>query len=69
MAKTRQVLKFCDQGKEYKVIKEIGVWDRPYKIYNLYRDLDQYGYPRNHKKLVARCDSLGECFKWFYLNL
>ena len=69
MAKTRQILKFCELGKEYRVIKEINVFDRPYKIYNMYRDWDEYGYPRDHKKLIARFDSLRECFKWFYMYL
>ena len=69
MAKTRQILKFCDYGKEYKVVKVIGDYDNPYRIYHIYRDYNQYHYITEHKKLVGQFSCLGECFKWFYLNV
>ena len=69
MAKTRQVLHFVDYGKEYKVVNEINCFDRPYRIYNIYNEIGKDGFIHSHKKLVERCDSLGECFRWFYLNV
>ena len=72
MPKTRQIMKFCEYGKEYSVVKVYGKensWkEDPYRIYHHYRDLDETGYPHEHKKLMAECASLGACFYWFLRN-
>ena len=67
MAKTHQVMSFCDLGKEYKVIKKYGD-EKPYKIYNLYNDYGRYGYITEHRKLKAEFCTMYECFTWFVQN-
>ena len=70
MAKTRQIFSYCDYGKQYKVIKQLNTFDRPYKIYHCYRDFDgRHDYPTSHKKLVAQFDSMWEVFGWFRDNV
>ena len=67
MSKTRQIMSFCEFGKAYKVIKHYGE-DNPYRIYHIYRDTGKYGYPTEHKKMVAKYADLTSCFCWFIQN-
>lgn len=67
MPKTRQIMKFCEYGREYSVIKVYGEVN-PYKIYHHYRDLDANGYPHEHRKLMEEYGNLGSCFYWFLQN-
>ena len=67
MAKTRQVLSFCDNGQEYKVIKVYGATN-PYRIYHIYIGSNKYGYPSEHKRLMVSYASLESCFYWFIQN-
>ena len=67
MAKTRQVLSFCENGKEYKVIKHYGKTN-PYRIYHIFRDYNKHGFLTEHKKLVVAYADLLSCFYWFTQN-
>lgn len=67
MAKTRQIMSFCEYGKAYKVVRHYGT-DNPYKIYHLYNDYNKYGYLTEHRKLMAQYADLQSCFYWFIQN-
>ena len=66
MAKTRKILHFVDQGKEFSVVK---VYNdphyNPYKIYEHYRTFDANGYPKDHRKLRESYGNLASCWYWF----
>ena len=67
--KTRQVMHFCEYGKEYSVVRRMGCEDmNPYRIYRHYRDFGPDGYPHDHKKQVAAYADLRSCFCWFLQN-
>ena len=68
MAKTRQVLHFVDQGKEYMVIRHFGVSANPYRIYHLYRTWGDDNRPHDHKVCVEQYGNLASCFYWFLQN-
>lgn len=65
MAKTKQVLHLVYFGHEYKVIKHYGVKGNPYRIYQLYCDIGNDGFPHSHKKCVEAYENLASCFYWF----
>ena len=67
MPKTRQIMKFCEYGKEYSVVRVFGE-EYPYRIYHYYRTLDATNRVHEHKELVAKADNLYECFRWFIKN-
>jgi hypothetical protein len=67
MAKTRQVLSFCDMGKCYKVIKYYGTTN-PYRIYHYYNDYNKHGVLTEHRKLMESYGNLVSCFYWFIQN-
>lgn len=67
MAKTRQVLHFVDFGKEYMVVKHYGKIN-PYRIYHLYTDIGENGFPVHHRKCMEQYANLESCFYWFLEN-
>ena len=67
MAKTHQVMDICDYGNQYKVIRFYGT-ENPYRIYRITREIGQYGYPTEHRKLIVAYANLHSCFCWFAQN-
>ena len=65
--KTKQVLRFVDNGKEYRVIRHYGDIN-PYWIYHVYNDYNKAGIVTEHKKLVYKYANLASCFAWFLNN-
>lgn len=62
--KTKQVLHIVDQGKEYRVIKYYGA-NNPYRIFHYYREINEHGFPTEHRKLMEAYGNLESCFYWF----
>ena len=50
--KTIKVLDICDYV-HLVCIKDLTTNCNPYRLYLVYRSLDKYGYPANHKKQLA----------------
>ena len=65
--KTNQVMQFCDNGIEYKVIKYYGEIN-PYRIYKCFYAPDRYGYLTKHRKMIVKYANLNSCFWWFVQN-
>lgn len=65
--KTKTILKYIEQGKEYRIIKVYGD-NNPYRIYNYYNDYNEYGYITEHRKLLAKYGDMISCFYWFIQN-
>jgi len=67
--KTRQVMHFCEYGKEYSVIKIIDSKENnPYRIYHHYSDIGPNGRLHDHKKQMEKYADLYSCFCWFIQN-
>ena len=66
MSKTRQVMHFCDYGKEYRVIKHYGK-ENPYRIY---QDISVFenGIHKGKRVLKEKYADLQSCFYWFLQN-
>lgn len=67
--KTKQVMHFCNYGKEYCVIKRLSCTElNQYRIYHIYSDIGPDGRIHSHKKQVAAYADMGSCFYWFIQN-
>jgi len=67
--KTKQVMHFCEFGKEYSVIKILDSKENnPYRIYHHYRDIGADGQIHEHRKQMDKYADLYSCFFWFMQN-
>lgn len=68
--KTRQIMRFCEFGKEYSVVK---IYDHtvnnPYRIYHHFCDVGKDGRLHEHRKQVEKYADLRSCLYWLAQNV
>ena len=58
---TRQVLKLCENGNNYTVVRNEADNLNPYRVYQTYRAPNKYGVMSQHKKLIAKYADMRSC--------
>ena len=58
---TRQVLKLCENGNNYTVVRHETDNLNPYRVYQTYRAPNKYGIMSQHKKLIAKYADMRSC--------
>ena len=58
---TRQVLKLCENGNNYTVVRHEADNLNPYRVYQTYHAPNKYGVMSQHKKLIAKYADMRSC--------